>query len=249
VNTLFLAYAGASLPLLVLFVSGGDALGTVATAEAVAVEVVRTLCGSVGLIAAVPLTTLLAAGLVLEEPAPGAPAPVDGRVAYSPARGQGAEEAGALFGRVLDLHGSALSAATVTVASGDWLGAGDLPADAHQAATELQRLAASARRQRSASWYRRALEAGRVRLDPGDAGQLDLLRRYGVFSTDTRIWVDGDPTPVVQTTEAFDGRPRAIYRLTGDELERLRAMLTQDGLAGVSLTPRRSRSRAALQHH
>ena len=69
VNTLFLAYAGASLPLLVLFVSGGDALGTVATAEAVAVEVVRTLCGSVGLIAAVPLTTVLAASLALEEPA------------------------------------------------------------------------------------------------------------------------------------------------------------------------------------
>jgi uncharacterized membrane protein len=69
VNTLFLAYAGASLPLLVLFVSGGDSLGTVATAEAVAVEVVRTLCGSVGLIAAVPLTTMLAASLALEEPA------------------------------------------------------------------------------------------------------------------------------------------------------------------------------------
>ena len=71
VNTLFLAYVGASLPLLVLFVSGGDALGTVATAEAVAVEVVRTLCGSIGLIAAVPLTTLLAASLALEEPAAG----------------------------------------------------------------------------------------------------------------------------------------------------------------------------------
>ena len=68
VNTLFLAYAGASLPLLVLFVSGGDPLGTVVTAEAVAVEVVRTLCGSVGLIAAVPLTTVLAANLALEEP-------------------------------------------------------------------------------------------------------------------------------------------------------------------------------------
>jgi uncharacterized membrane protein len=51
VNTLFLAYAGASLPLLVLFTTGGDPLGTVATAEAVAVEVVRSLCGSIGLIA------------------------------------------------------------------------------------------------------------------------------------------------------------------------------------------------------
>jgi YibE/F-like protein len=40
VNTLFLAYAGASLPLLVLFTTGGDSLGTVATAEAAAVEIV-----------------------------------------------------------------------------------------------------------------------------------------------------------------------------------------------------------------
>jgi hypothetical protein len=60
VNTLFLAYAGAALPLLILFVTGQDSLGTVATTELVAVEVVRALCGSVGLIAAVPLTTVLA---------------------------------------------------------------------------------------------------------------------------------------------------------------------------------------------
>jgi uncharacterized membrane protein len=46
VNTLFLAYAGAALPLLILFVTGQDSLGTVATTEVVAVEVVRALCGS-----------------------------------------------------------------------------------------------------------------------------------------------------------------------------------------------------------
>jgi uncharacterized membrane protein len=63
VNTLFLAYAGASLPLLVLFTTSGDSLGTVATSEVVAVEIVRSLCGSIGLIAAVPLTTVLAAAL------------------------------------------------------------------------------------------------------------------------------------------------------------------------------------------
>jgi hypothetical protein len=39
----------------VLFKTGGDSLGTVATAEAAAVEIVRTLCGSIGLIAAVAL--------------------------------------------------------------------------------------------------------------------------------------------------------------------------------------------------
>ena len=66
VNTLFLAYAGASLPLLILFAGSPDGLGTVVTSETVAVEIIRTLVGSIGLIAAVPLTTALAAGLVLD---------------------------------------------------------------------------------------------------------------------------------------------------------------------------------------
>src|SRR5699024_6995009 len=38
VNTLFLAYAGASLPLLILFVIGGQTWGEVITSELVAVE-------------------------------------------------------------------------------------------------------------------------------------------------------------------------------------------------------------------
>ncbi|HUH07617.1 MAG TPA: YibE/F family protein [Egibacteraceae bacterium] len=68
VNTLFLAYAGASLPLLILFTSSVDSATTIVTAEVVAVEVVRTLVGSIGLIAAVPLTTALAAALASAEP-------------------------------------------------------------------------------------------------------------------------------------------------------------------------------------
>jgi uncharacterized membrane protein len=250
VNTLFLAYAGASLPLLVLFVSGGEALGTVATAEAVAVEVVRTLCGSVGLIAAVPLTTLLAAGLALEErtvPIPAEPAQ-GGRVAYSPGRGLWPEEAAALFGHVLDLHGPGLSAATVGITVGDRLGYEGLPDGARQAAGELERLAASARREGSSPWYRRALAAGTVRLDPADPGQLDLLRRYGAFSTDTRVWVESDPDPVVETTDAFDGLPRVSYRLAAGELDRLRAVLARAGPAGATLVPRRSRARTAHHH-
>src|SRR4029453_680563 len=66
---LFLAYAGAALPLLIVFVTGTDSLSTVATSEVVAVEIVRALCGSVGLIAAVPLTTVLAALVATEEEA------------------------------------------------------------------------------------------------------------------------------------------------------------------------------------
>ncbi len=64
VNTLLLAYAGASLPLLVLFLVAGQSLGVVANSEVVAVEIVRTLVGSIGLVAAVPFTTWLAARFV-----------------------------------------------------------------------------------------------------------------------------------------------------------------------------------------
>ena len=61
VNTLLLAYAGASLPLLVIFTTGDAGLVGTLTDGVVAEEVVRTLVGSIGLVAAVPLTTALAA--------------------------------------------------------------------------------------------------------------------------------------------------------------------------------------------
>jgi uncharacterized membrane protein len=60
VNTLLLAYAGAALPLLVLFILSEQSLGAIANSEVVAVEIVRTLVGSIGLVAAVPITTWLA---------------------------------------------------------------------------------------------------------------------------------------------------------------------------------------------
>ncbi len=64
VNTLVLAYAGASLPLLLLFSQGGRSVAGVLTTEIVAVEIVGALVGSIGLIAAVPITTGLAAWVV-----------------------------------------------------------------------------------------------------------------------------------------------------------------------------------------
>jgi uncharacterized membrane protein len=64
VNTLVLAYAGASLPLLLLFTAGGRSTMDVLTSEVVATEVVRTAVGSIGILAAVPLTTSLAVALV-----------------------------------------------------------------------------------------------------------------------------------------------------------------------------------------
>jgi uncharacterized membrane protein len=65
VDTLALAYAGASLPLLILFTLGDQRLSDVVSGEIVAEEVVRTLVGSIGLVASVPLTTMLAALVVV----------------------------------------------------------------------------------------------------------------------------------------------------------------------------------------
>lgn len=64
VNTLVMAYAGAALPLLLLFSVARSGVLRVAGSELVAEEIVRTLVGSIGLVASVPLTTLLAALVV-----------------------------------------------------------------------------------------------------------------------------------------------------------------------------------------
>ncbi|MFF3214649.1 YibE/F family protein [Streptomyces sp. NPDC002886] len=64
VNTLVLAYAGAALPLLLLFSIANSSMGSVANSELVAEEIVRTLVGSIGLVASVPVTTALAALVV-----------------------------------------------------------------------------------------------------------------------------------------------------------------------------------------
>ncbi|WAU86035.1 YibE/F family protein [Streptomyces sp. Qhu-G9] len=75
VNTLVLAYAGAALPLLLLFSIAESSVGTVANSELVAEEIVRTLVGSIGLVASVPVTTALAALVVAaDRPGDGAPA-------------------------------------------------------------------------------------------------------------------------------------------------------------------------------
>jgi uncharacterized membrane protein len=64
VNTLVLAYVGASLPLLLLFAVGETSPLVAANQELLAVEVVRALAGSIGIVAAVPLTTAIAAFVV-----------------------------------------------------------------------------------------------------------------------------------------------------------------------------------------
>lgn len=57
VNTLVLAYAGASLPMLLMFSLARGDYAYLVNFSFIAEEIVRTLVGSLGLIAAVPLTT------------------------------------------------------------------------------------------------------------------------------------------------------------------------------------------------
>ncbi|MET9888650.1 YibE/F family protein [Streptomyces sp. NPDC006465] len=86
VNTLVLAYAGAALPLLLLFSIAQSSVGTVANSELVAEEIVRTLVGSIGLVAAVPVTTALAALVVAADREGTATGPVEPAGARTPAR-------------------------------------------------------------------------------------------------------------------------------------------------------------------
>lgn len=79
VNTLVLAYVGATLPLLLIFSATTLGFFEVVNFEVVATEIVATLVGSIGLIAAAPITTAIAALLggrlpadrLADEPRPG----------------------------------------------------------------------------------------------------------------------------------------------------------------------------------
>ena len=68
VNTLFLAYAGAALPLLLLFTQAGQGIGSLAGREIIATEIIRSLVGSIGLVSAVPITTWLAVTALAPNP-------------------------------------------------------------------------------------------------------------------------------------------------------------------------------------
>ncbi len=66
VNTLLLAYAGASLPIFLFIVLNptNQPMWFILNSEIIMEEVVRTLAGSFGLVLAVPITTILAASFV-----------------------------------------------------------------------------------------------------------------------------------------------------------------------------------------
>ena len=65
VNTLFLAYVSVGLPLLIVLFVSHQPTGAVLNDETIATEIVRTLIGSLGIIAAIPMTTFIA-GLLME---------------------------------------------------------------------------------------------------------------------------------------------------------------------------------------
>lgn len=61
VNTLVLAYAGAAMPLMLMFVNNPHPFGEIVNYEMIAEEIIRTLVGSIALILAVPISSFIAA--------------------------------------------------------------------------------------------------------------------------------------------------------------------------------------------
>jgi uncharacterized membrane protein len=70
IYTIAFAYAGASLPVLLLVEVYQLPLMQTLTSGEFAGEIVRTLVGSIGLVLAIPLTTAIAALVVTSEPVP-----------------------------------------------------------------------------------------------------------------------------------------------------------------------------------
>jgi len=239
VNTLFLAYAGASLPLLILFATSGESLGAVATSEVVAVEIVRTLCGSIGLIAAVPLTTLLAAVLARDEPArdegepsrghPSVADPVRHEPATPPTQDQGMG--------VPPPAGPPAPARLRYVAAHELGGEG------------LRRLWILALEVLGASLShaiaRPAGSGETYRLDLSQPQRLEALQRHGA-SADTAVYLHGDPEPVLEVAmDQVERRPRLTLRLSPDEFEGVALGLRRWGLPILSVLPKSAEERRA----
>jgi uncharacterized membrane protein len=110
VNTLFLAYTGASIALLLLFYAGGVPVLEIINSEVLAEEIIKTVVGSLGLIAAVPLTTALAASVAIgrasDAPPFGAAHAHHGPAVVGPGAAAGASSASA-SGRAAERAGAA----------------------------------------------------------------------------------------------------------------------------------------------
>jgi uncharacterized membrane protein len=71
VYTVFFAYAGAAIGSLILLYLYNRPMLILLTQEDIAIEIVRTAAGSIGLVLAVPITTAVAAMFVPAAQAPG----------------------------------------------------------------------------------------------------------------------------------------------------------------------------------
>ena len=60
INTLVLVYSGASMPILIIFISSDLPISYILSLETISMEIIRTLVGTIGLISAIPITTFLA---------------------------------------------------------------------------------------------------------------------------------------------------------------------------------------------
>jgi len=247
VNTLFLAYAGASLPLLILFATSGDPLGSVATSEVVAVEIIRTLCGSVGLIAAVPLTTVLAALLAGDEPASDEPASdepaSDEPASDEPARPQDAQAEPALEA-ARDLGGEAAPVADRREGRLRYVAARELSGEG------IRRLWVLAlevlRPSLSHATARPAGSSETHRLDLLSQPQrLETLQRHG-SSAHTAVYLRGEPEPVLEVTlDQVEQRPRLTLRLSPDEFDQVALALRHWGLPISAVLPKSAEERLA----
>jgi uncharacterized membrane protein len=75
INTLVFAYLGTALPLVVLIVLQVSNMAATVSEEGVAVEIIRTLVGAIGVLAAVPITTAIACRWVVVPGGSAGPAP------------------------------------------------------------------------------------------------------------------------------------------------------------------------------
>ena len=66
-NTLILAYTGSSLALILLFMSVNDSILRTMNLDVIATEIIRSLAGSIGLVATIPITALIAVYLIKDK--------------------------------------------------------------------------------------------------------------------------------------------------------------------------------------
>jgi YibE/F-like protein len=246
----------------------------VITSEVVAVEIVRSLCGSIGLIAAVPLTTLLASALVRSDgPALAEAAVADGPHAHAhgaaaaapprdadwaahdePAEVQSrasyhlAANLGQEGARALWFVALQQLEPTLSYASVD---APDASWKTRLAGLprDVQQAAIEVARLVSAQgetgrWHRRGDRGGSLRLDLREPTHMELLRRYGSFAPGTAVYARGQAEPVLSTV-ADDGGPTPRVVLHLT-IDELERVRQALTRLGINepLLPRRARARA-----